>query len=100
MGRQPHLPFSVLSRLTAALALGLTAACAQFPEVDAFPPAATDTPPTLLPLDQLLSQAAAPAVAQPAGTALAARAAQLKARAAGMHDAPTPAPLGTAGGDS
>jgi hypothetical protein len=65
--------------LGAGLAL---AACTQFPQIDALPAPGPDmAPPALLPLEGLLAQAGAPAVAEAAGAALAARAERLRARA-------------------
>lgn len=72
----------------AATVLALLAGCARFPEVDRFPPATGGAAaPALLPLDDLLSQAAVASAGgtQAAGEALAARAARLKARAALMR---------------
>lgn len=69
-----------------ALALALWAmGCAPLPGGDLLPPATQGPAPALLPLDDLLAQAAAPATAPRAGETLAARAARLKARAALMR---------------
>jgi hypothetical protein len=46
----PH----ITARLAALLVL---AACAQFPQIDAFPPAPATAAPTLVPIDGLLAQA-------------------------------------------
>lgn len=70
-------------RLPVLLAVALAlSACASVPAIDALPPATSDAaPPALVPIDDLLAQAAGPSVAESAGAALAARAARLKARA-------------------
>lgn len=77
-----------LSFLSLVLCAAALSACAPFPELDAAGPD-TATPPQLLPIDSLLSQAD-PQDSDP-GPALAARAARLKARAAAIAVAP-PAP--------
>ncbi|MBL9073074.1 hypothetical protein [Tabrizicola sp.] len=75
-------------RLTVLLLfLAAISACAPFPELRAGGPEGV-TPPPLLPIDELLAQAAAPT--PDPGPALVARAARLKARAAAI--AVTPAP--------
>jgi len=52
-------PHRLLSALV-AVSVSLSSGCAPFPAVGAFPAAtAATTPPTLLPLDELLAQAAA-----------------------------------------
>ncbi|MFO1201589.1 MAG: hypothetical protein U1E58_03010 [Tabrizicola sp.] len=61
------------------------AACAPFPELDAAGPVKA-TPPELVPMDDILAQAAA--TGTDPGPALAARAAALKARAAAISAAP------------
>jgi hypothetical protein len=70
--------------LMLALSAGL-AACATIPEIGPFPAATSGPPPALLPLDDLLAQAAVPGRAEPVSGALAARAARLRARAALMR---------------
>jgi hypothetical protein len=59
----------------------LVVACAEFPEIDAFPPTSGAAAPALVPLDTLLAQTAA----SPDTPDLAPRAARLKARAALMR---------------
>ncbi|MBK8440201.1 MAG: hypothetical protein IPL38_12195 [Rhodobacter sp.] len=93
-------PHRLLSALV-AVSVSLSSGCAPFPVVGAFPAAtAATTPPTLLPLDELLAQAAAPGTAAARGEALAARAARLRARASLMrgavHDPATRARLAEA----
>lgn len=63
----------------------LLAACAPFPEVDALGPD-PGPPPQLLPIDEVLAQAGPPGTDP--GPAVAARAAALKARAAGIGASP------------
>lgn len=72
-------------RLPVGLLLLSLAACAPFPALDAAGPDRA-TPPQLLPIDDLLAQAAA-ATPDP-GPALSARAAALKARAAAIGTTP------------
>jgi hypothetical protein len=72
----PH----ITARLAALLVL---AACAQFPQIDAFPPAPATAAPTLVPIDGLLAQA--DAAGPPVAASLQARAARLQARAALMR---------------
>jgi hypothetical protein len=74
-------------RLSAVLplALGLLAACAPFPELDAVGPD-TDQPPQLLPIEDLLAQATV--TRDDPGPELSARAARLKARAAAISVGP------------
>lgn len=76
------MPIRTAPMLGMLLAL---AACATFPELDAANSAAKDAvggaPPALLPMDQILGAAGTPPDGDPAGAALAGRAAALKARA-------------------
>lgn len=73
-----------MSHRVAALAVLISlSACAQFPAIDAMPPAASGPAPALVPIDRLLAAADAPTSARAAG--LAARAARLKVRAALMR---------------
>ena len=65
--------------LPAALAAG----CADPPNLPA-PPPVSGPPPVILPLDQVLAEAEAIGAAPPPDAALAARAARLRARAAGI----------------
>jgi hypothetical protein len=74
-------------RLPAVFLLCCLAACAPFPQIDAMGPG-TATPPPLLPIDELIAQAGA-STPDP-GPALAARAARLKASAAGLATPPAP----------
>ena len=74
-------------RLPAVFLLLCLAACAPFPQIDAMGHG-TATPPPLLPIDELIAQAGADT--PDPGPALAARAARLKARAAGLGSSPTP----------
>ena len=77
-----------LSPLAAPVVLLLSAcltACAPLPDFAEFPQAAGAAAPALLPLDQLLAAADAPAVAESRAASLTARAARLRARAALMR---------------
>lgn len=67
-------------------AIAALAACAPFPELDAYA-ADSGPPPQLLPMEEILAQAGT-ATADP-GPAVAARAARLKARAATLSADPT-----------
>lgn len=86
--------------LVLAAVVALVTACAQIPAVDAFPPSAAAPPPALLPIDDLLAQAAGSPKASARAEGLAARAARLRARAAVMqgpvHDPATRARLAEA----
>lgn len=73
-------------RLPALLLAAALTACAPFPQLDALD-STMAPPPPLLPIDELLAQAGAPA--NDPGPAVTARAARLKARAAAI---PTPIP--------
>lgn len=75
-------------RLLVLLFLASLSGCAPFPEIDAMGPD-TGPPPPLLPIDDLLAQAA-PQTADP-GPSVLARAAGLRARASAVSAAP-PAP--------
>ena len=70
------------------------------PAVHAFPPSDAMPAPSLIPMDSILAQAAAPSGAEARAQTLAARAARLQARAALMrgpvHDATTRARLAAA----
>jgi hypothetical protein len=71
-----------MPKIIPALALlCILTGCAEFPELDASPPSSGAAPPVLVPLDSLLDQTAASALAPD----LAPRAARLKARAALMR---------------
>ncbi|MBP9184636.1 MAG: hypothetical protein KBF78_15980 [Fuscovulum sp.] len=74
-------PAAVLAAALVALAAG----CAALPAPVAYPVAKAAPPPTLLPIGDLLAQAALPQAAADPGGALAARAARLRARAALMR---------------
>ena len=74
-------------RLPVVFLLLCLAACAPFPQIDAMGPG-TAPPPPLLPIDELIAQAGA-STPDP-GPVLAARAARLKARAAGLGSSPVP----------
>jgi hypothetical protein len=81
---KPHPVTAVLLALALPV-LVLVAACAPTPDFGAFPQTAAAPPPSLLPLDDLLAQANAPAVAETRAASLSARAARLRARAALMR---------------
>lgn len=68
---------------TVLTVLCLLTGCAQFPVIDAAPSSAGGQTPSLVPIDNLLAQADAPAADRAAP--LPARAARLKARAALMR---------------
>jgi hypothetical protein len=76
--------------LPCLLALALIAACARFPELqgEAARGVANAPYPGLVPLDALLSEAAAPVRGEEARRGLAARAATLRARAAALRARP------------
>ena len=83
-----HAPIRKLpgsARLAAVVALGLVTGCTQFPEVAAMPEDPTPEKPVLLPLDDLIAQDRAPAVAEPAADGLVSQAALLRARAARLR---------------
>lgn len=91
-----RLSFPFLCLVTALASAG----CAPMPAVDAFPPGDPMPAPSLVPLDIILAQAAAPADIETRANTLSARAARLKARAALMrgpvHDGTTRARLAAA----
>ena len=61
------------------------ASCTPLPDFSAFPEASSAPPPSLMPMDQLLAQAAAPNRAEARAQDLSSRAARLRARAALMR---------------
>lgn len=82
-----HIGVAMHQPAVLLLCLVALAACAPFPQIDTMAPGTADPPP-LLPIDELIAQAGA-ATPDP-GPALAARAARLKARAAGLDTPPAP----------